>query len=144
MGATTKANFNAYLVANIFGRISPKNNIKNVIDTEISKNHIAPLSAKFAKIVSQSVAAYIDKATFTKLFQINIAISVLSHFCLRCNSKDHFALAGNSFAYLLILYIGTHITANSEEENNAESNNNQITIRKGVIWKNYLKITPIS
>jgi hypothetical protein len=102
-------------------------------------NHTAPLTAKFASIVSPRLAAYIDNATLTKLFPINIAINVLSPFCLRFKSKDQFACAGNSDAYLFILYIGTPITANSDEENSADNSNKPMTINKGIMCKKELK-----
>ena len=73
-----------------------------------------------------------DNATLTKLFPISIAISVLSLFSLRDNrSLDVPGFFIFSLMYFLILYIGTHMIASSDELNNADNARSHITINRG-------------
>ena len=68
-GATIIQNFKAYSAANTLGIISQKNKIKKVIETDTNKNQTAQLNANCHKIVSHKDAAYIDKATLTRLYE---------------------------------------------------------------------------
>gem|GEM_PF-6625185 len=63
-----------------------------------------------------------------------MAISVLSLFSLSdCNKVAEPGLLIFSVIYFLILYIGTHMIASSDELNKADKSNNQTTINQGHI-----------
>jgi hypothetical protein len=135
IGENSIPKYKENLVANTFGSISPKNNIKKVIFIDIMKNHIQADIQKLLVIPSHILPAYIDNTTFIRLLPINIVINVFSGFFFNLsNNLAYLLLFLFLFTSCLTLYNGIHIIANSAPENTAAHNNNNIKIQMGDIY----------